>query len=112
VLRVAPETGAIVWSWSGFPGHPLRSPQAGATHRLANGDLLVVESERGAAFELDGAGEVVWEFASPHRAGERNELVAALFDLVRLETPTPFLESLGRGAGVPGAAGPPAAQAP
>jgi hypothetical protein len=39
---------------------------------------------------------VVWEFASPHRAGARRELVATLFDVERLETETPFLASLER----------------
>jgi hypothetical protein len=94
VLRFDPATGAIDWQWSGFDGRPLRSRQAGAVHRLGNGNLLVVESERGAAYELDAAGRVVWEFASPHRAGDRRELVAVLFDVVRLERATPFLASL------------------
>ncbi len=103
VLVVDPGTGAIVSQWNGFPGHVLRSEQAGVVHRLSNGDLLVVETERGNAWELDSQGQVVWEFASPHRAGARHELVAALFDVVRLERPTPFLESFGA-AGAPGAA--------
>jgi hypothetical protein len=28
---------------------------------------------------------IVWEFVSPHRAGEDNELIATLFDVVRFE---------------------------
>ena len=44
--------------------------------------------------ELDAAGEPVWQFASPHRAGARRELVAMLFDVERLVEPTPFLERL------------------
>jgi hypothetical protein len=94
VLRFDPASGAVLWQWPGPPGRPLRSRQAGAVHRLGNGDLLVIESERGAAFELDADGGVVWEFASPHRAGERRELVATLFDVVRLEAETPFLAAL------------------
>jgi hypothetical protein len=100
VLIVDPASGAIVSEWNGFPGHVLRSEQAGAVHRLGNGDLLVVESERGNAWELDPQRQVVWEFATPHRAGSRRELVAALFDVVRIERPTPFLESFGA-AGAP-----------
>jgi len=96
VLRLDPASGAVLWQWPGPPGRPLRSRQAGAVHRLGNGNLLVVESERGAAFELDAQGGVVWEFASPHRAGARRELVATLFDIERLETETPFLASLER----------------
>lgn len=97
VVRLDPATGAVTWQWSGPPGRPLRSRQAGAVHRLGNGDLLVVESERGHAFEIAPDGRVVWEFASPHRAGARRELVATLFDLERLERPTPFLAALEAG---------------
>jgi hypothetical protein len=46
---------------------------------------LITESERGRAFEITPAGEVVWEFVSPHRGGRNSELVATLFELVRLD---------------------------
>jgi len=94
VLAIDPAGGAPEVVWAGFDGHPLRSAQAGAVHRLGNGDLLVVESERGDAFELDAERQIVWEFRSPHRAGARRELVAALFDVVRIERTTPFLDEL------------------
>jgi hypothetical protein len=73
------------------PGVRFDSAQIGSAARLPNGNLLIVESERGAAYEVDPQGRVVWEFRSPHRAGERRELVATLFDLVRYSEPTPFL---------------------
>ncbi len=34
--------------------------------------------------EVTPDGDVVWEFRSPHRAGERGEYVATLFELARL----------------------------
>jgi len=94
VLRVDPASGAILWQWAGPADRPLRSRQAGTVHRLPGGNLLVVESEGGRALELDPAGDLVWEFASPHRAGARRELVATLFDVERLVEPTPFLAGL------------------
>lgn len=94
VVRIDPASGELVWEWDGPADRPLHSRQAGTVHRLPNGNLLVVESEGGRALEVDGAGELVWEFASPHRAGARRELVAMLFDLERLVEPTPFLEAL------------------
>jgi hypothetical protein len=51
---------------------------------LPNGNVLVTESDNGRAFELSGDGEIVWEFYNPHRAGDRGEYVATLFEVVRL----------------------------
>ena len=33
---------------------------------------------------------MVWEFYNPHRAGERGELVAVLFEMLRLPADFPF----------------------
>jgi hypothetical protein len=39
-------------------------------------------------------GEIVWEFHNPHRAGDNNELVATLFEMVRVDEDFfPWLES-------------------
>ena len=51
---------------------------------LPNGDTLVTDSEGGRAFEVTAAGEVVWRFDSPHRAPDRPELVATLFEVLRV----------------------------
>ena len=93
VVAFAPDGDRLEPLWPP-PGVTFFSRQSGSAARLANGDLLVVESERGAAYEVDPAGRVVWEFRSPHRAGARGELVATLFDLVRLAPTTPFLAGL------------------
>ena len=45
--------------------------------------------EAGRAFEVAADHTVVWEFLSPHRAGERGELIAMLFELVRLDADFP-----------------------
>lgn len=81
VVEVDPTTHAIVWSLD----QGLFSRQLGAAHRLANGNTLVVESEAGRAVEVTPAREIVWEWRSPYRAGDNDELVATLCDLVRLE---------------------------
>ena len=51
---------------------------------LSNGNTLIVESDAGRAFEVDRGGEIVWEYYNPHRAGPHGELIATLFDVVRL----------------------------
>jgi hypothetical protein len=90
-VAFAPASSAALDTLWPPAGLPFFSEQMGSAARLANGNLLLIESERGAAFEIDGAGRVVWEFRSPHRAGPRGELVAVLPDLVRLPATTPFL---------------------
>jgi len=85
VLELDPaRLGAPVWEYAGSPERPFRSPTCGTAHRLANGNTLITESDGGRAFEVTSRGETVWEFYNPHRAGERDELIATLFEMVRL----------------------------
>ena len=46
--------------------------------------MLIIESNAGRAFEVTAEGTRVWEFVNPHRAGDDDEFIATLFDLVRL----------------------------
>jgi hypothetical protein len=48
----------------------------------------------GRAFEVTPEKEIVWEFYNTHRAGEHNELIATLFDVVRIpqDFPTDWLD--------------------
>ncbi len=75
-------------------GARFSSAQAGALHALPQGHLLVVESERGRAYELNQNFQVVWEFRSPHRTGIRREYVATLFDVIFLGETHPGLAAL------------------
>lgn len=93
-LELVPATGAIEWEYAGPDETPLLSTVGGCNHRLRGGNTLVVESTRGTAYEVTREGEVVWEFASPHRAGEDEELVAFLPDMHRID-PNVALEGLG-----------------
>ena len=70
------------------------SRTCGTLARWSDGNVLVTESDNGRAFELDQEGALVWEFHSPHRAGPRDQLVATLFDVVRLpaDFPTGWLD--------------------
>ncbi len=84
-IELDPSTGAVTWSWSGSDADPLWSETCGSVQGLANGHVLVVESDGGRAFEVARDGRVVWRFDSPWRAGEAGEFVATLFDCVRLD---------------------------
>lgn len=66
IVQVAAPSGRIVWSYEGF-----FSRTRGGAQALPNGNVLVVESERGRAFEVTRAGDVVWEYYDPEEADGR-----------------------------------------
>ena len=94
VLELDPLTGETVWEYHGTPEAPFFSLTCGTAERLPNGNTLVTESDSGRAFEVTRAGEIVWEFWNPQRAGENGEYIATLFEVVRLppEFPLDWLE--------------------
>jgi len=89
-LEVDPLTGRIVWQFGGGRDVDLFSKTLGSVQRLPNGNTLISESENGRAVEVTREGRTVWEFYNPHRAGDRGELVAVLFEMVRLPPDFPF----------------------
>jgi hypothetical protein len=77
----------LVWSFEGTTEEPFYTPSCGIAERLANGNTLMVESDPGRAIEVTPAGDVVWEFHNPHRAGPNNEFIASVFQVMRVERP-------------------------
>jgi Arylsulfotransferase (ASST) len=73
VLEVEPASGRVVWSQGGF-----FSLTRGASQALSNGNVLIVESDRGRAFETTRAGDVVWEFFQPDAAGGRRRSLSQM----------------------------------
>jgi len=90
VIELDPLTGAVRWQYGGAPGAALFSKTLGSCQRLPNGNTLITESENGRALEVTADGRIVWEFNNPHRAGDHGELVAVLFEIVRLPPDFPF----------------------
>ncbi len=84
VLAIDPVTGAERWAYRGDPPESFYSIYCGTVERLPNGNTLITETCNGRALEVDSAGEPVWEFLSPHRAGDEGELIAALFEVLRI----------------------------
>jgi len=82
-VEINPYTQEIVWSYGS--GDDFYSREAGSLERLANGNTLITESEYGRAFEVTSEGEIVWEFFNPFRAGENDELIASLYDVIRVD---------------------------
>ncbi|HVG09880.1 MAG TPA: arylsulfotransferase family protein [Thermoanaerobaculia bacterium] len=90
VIEIDPRTGRVRWQFGGVPGVELFSKTLGSCQRLPNGNTLITESEGGRALEVTRAGRVVWELHNPNRTGERGELVAVLFEVIRLPEEFPF----------------------
>jgi hypothetical protein len=85
VLELDPERPEhVAWEHTGSAAQPFYSATCGTAQRLPNGNTLITESDAGRAFEVTPGGEIVWEFLSPWRAGDGGELVATLFEVVRL----------------------------
>lgn len=85
IIELNPLTQEVVWIYKGTQTKKFFSATAGTTQRLANGNTLITESNNGRAFEVTPSGKIVWEFFNPNRTGENNELIAALYDVVRLD---------------------------
>jgi len=73
----------IRWEYRGSEEQPFYTRFCGAAQRLPNGDTLITESDNGRAFEVTLDGAIVWEFYNPHRAGDEDEFIAALFQVDR-----------------------------
>lgn len=78
VMKIDPATGAVTWTYRAKRRGDFLSPIAGTSQPLANGNVLVTSSTAGRAFEVTPEGDVVWDFLSPHRAGDQQEMVAFL----------------------------------
>lgn len=85
VVEFDPLTQKIIWEYKGSPQRKLFSRYSGSNQRLPNGNTLITESDSGRVIEVTPEGEVVWEYLNPHRAGKKNELIATLFDVIRIE---------------------------
>lgn len=84
ILEIDPATGEETVVYEGTEEAPFFSRFCGTSTYLDNGNLLVSETDRGRAFEVTPDGDIVWELHNPHRAGDDDEFVAALFEVVRV----------------------------
>jgi hypothetical protein len=64
LILTAPE-GTIEVAYEGTAEHPFFTNIMGKSQWLANGNLLITESRRGRAFEVNQKGETVWEYLNP-----------------------------------------------
>lgn len=90
ILEIDPPSGEIVWSYEATPRTDFFTARRGSSQRLANGNTLICEAERGRAFEVTRSGDIVWEFWNPEiRDGKRKRIYR--FTRVPPEAVEPFL---------------------
>lgn len=94
VLELDALTGEISWSYRADQPMEFYSATCGSVQRLPNGNTLVSETEAGRAFELTPDKAVVWEYVSPYRWPEGEEIVAVVYEMVRLpaDFPTDWID--------------------
>lgn len=84
VLEIDPRTQRVVWRYGELPGQAFYSRTLGSVQRLPNGNTLITESNEGHAFEVTPEGTRVWSYTVPHTAGDEDQFIASLYELVRL----------------------------
>jgi outer membrane protein assembly factor BamB len=79
VLEVSPSAGRIVWSYRAQEAGRFFSASRGSVQRLANGNTLIAESDKGRIFEVTASGRVVWDYLCPFRdaKGQRATIMRA-----------------------------------
>ncbi|MBW2316922.1 MAG: hypothetical protein JRH10_22400 [Deltaproteobacteria bacterium] len=98
ILEFEPGGMEIVWEFRGDETQPFYSESCGTSERLPNGNTLISETDFGRALEVTRAGEIVWEFYNPHRAGDEDQFIATIPELVRLpaDFPSDWLDDSAR----------------
>jgi hypothetical protein len=90
VVEINPFTQEIIWAYEGTLENVFSTKTLGSNQRLPNGNTLITESDSGRAFEVTPDKRIVWEYHNPARSGANNELVASLFEVIRLEAEYPM----------------------
>jgi len=91
VKEFNPFSQKIAWVYQGSPERPFFSITCGSNQRLPNGNTLITETDNGRAFEVTPDKEIVWEYINPFRGGEKKELIASLFEMIRVHPEATFL---------------------
>lgn len=90
VIEYNPISRTIQWCYGCSEDEKFYTATCGSCQRLPNGNTLISESDSGRAFEVTQEREIVWEYINPNRAGRNNELIATLFDVVRIPLDFPL----------------------
>ncbi len=90
VIEFEPFTQEIVWRYQGTDKDKFFSSTCGSNQRLPNGNTLITETDFGRAFEVTRDNAIGWEFINPYRAGDNNELIATILEMIRFDVKFPL----------------------
>jgi hypothetical protein len=75
ILELDPVTEEVVWSYVADPAASFFSDIRGASQRLPNGNTLITDSDHGRIFEVTIDGDIVWEWTTPDRFADTDEVM-------------------------------------
>lgn len=84
VVEFDPFTMDVAWIFGGNPPSDFFTAAVGSNYRLPNGNTLAVESENGSVYEAAPDCTIVWAFVNPRRTGDHDEMIACVFDMMRI----------------------------
>jgi hypothetical protein len=64
-VEIDPKTDEIAWEYKANPPSDFYTSHSGGNERQPNGNTLIIESDKGRAFEVTHDGEIVWEYVNP-----------------------------------------------
>lgn len=73
IVAVDPQTDKVDVIYQGEPREQFFSAHISGVSQLPNGNFLVTEGAAGRLFEIDGRGQVVWEWVSPFQVQQRGD---------------------------------------
>ena len=80
-----PKAAEMTWEYQGPESDRLHSRTSGGVDVLPNGNVLILESNKGRILEVTPDKRVVWQYYNPNRAGDDNELVAEIYTVDRID---------------------------
>ena len=78
ILALDPATRRVTTLYGARRGEDFYTDTKGSQQPLDNGNLLISESDRGRAFEVDPAGTIVWSYVNRWKDGSVGEIAHAL----------------------------------
>jgi hypothetical protein len=78
IIEFNPDNMAIIWEYWPAGDEEFFTPARGSQQRLPNGNTLITESNRARVFEVNQAGEIVWEYFNQTRLGPEEKGVPGI----------------------------------
>ncbi|MCB9772080.1 MAG: hypothetical protein H6754_05980 [Candidatus Omnitrophica bacterium] len=83
ILEFNPFERISIWEYT---DKDFYSDTHGSQERLPNGNTLIIEANKGRAFEITRDKKIVWEFLNPNKTGKDNDLIATIFVMYRFDS--------------------------